>query len=56
MSVPPAEHLCINGFGEVWHEQGVGDQKQVFKTLKQRLTDIFMQECFHQIRDRVYAE
>lgn len=35
------ELLCVNGFGLVWLQQGVGSVKILIRTFRQRLEDSF---------------
>ena len=44
--------LSRNGFYCVWLQQGVGDEKTFLTELKQRLTDIIVQEWNATIRDK----
>ena len=37
------ELLVKQGFGEVWYNQGVGDEKKFLRTFSQRLKDCFGQ-------------
>ena len=43
--------LCINGFGHVWINQGVDNQKQFLNTFETRCRDIYSQQCLSEIRD-----
>ena len=36
--------ICTSGFGHVWINQGVGDEKMFITNFKRRLTDIKIQE------------
>ena len=35
--------LCENGFGEVWYNQGVGDERCFIEAFKERLDDVYRQ-------------
>ena len=52
--------LCINGFGHVWINQGVDNQKQFLNAFEIRCRDIYSQQCLSEIRDssrcRMYEE
>ena len=52
--------LCINGFGHVWINQGVDNQRQFLNAFEIRCRDIYSQQCLGEIRDssrcRMYEE
>ena len=39
--------LCEHGFGEVWYNQGVGNEDVFMEVFKQRLTDMYGQTWCH---------
>jgi hypothetical protein len=43
--------LCESGFGFVWLQQGVGNDKMFLRLFKERLIDMFIQEWSGTIRD-----
>ena len=52
--------LSMNGFGYVWKDQGVDDEKAFLEMFEQRSKDIFIQNCHSEInnssRCRMYKE
>ena len=43
--------LCINGFGKVWIDLGVDNQRQILKAFEKRCQDIYSQQCLSEICD-----
>ena len=52
--------LCCHGFGNIWNDQSVMNEKVFLATFEQRLKDEFIQKCFSDIRNsdrcRLYKE
>ena len=52
--------LCCRGFGNIWSDQSVTNEKVFIATFEQRLKGEFIQKCFSDIRDsdrcRLYKE
>ena len=53
-------YYYYNGFGHVWINQGVDNQKQFLNAFEIRCRDIYSQQCLSEIRDssrcRMYEE
>ena len=43
--------LCCHGFGNIWNDQSVINEKVFLANFDQRLKDEFIQKCFSDIRD-----
>ena len=43
--------LCYHGFGNIWNDQSVINEKVFLANFDQRLKDEFIQKCFSDIRD-----
>ena len=41
--------LCCHGFGDIWNNQSVINEKLFLATFEQRLKDEFIQKCFSDI-------
>ena len=43
--------LCCHGFGNIWNDQTMKNERVFLATLEQRLKDECIQKCFSDIRD-----
>ena len=52
--------LCCHGFGYIWNDQAVANEKTFINLFEQRIKDEFIQKCFNDIqisdRCRLYKE
>ena len=52
--------LCCHGFGYIWNDQAVANEKTFINLFEQRIKDEFIQKCFNDIQNsdrcRLYKE